>query len=273
MSDGIYEQVPIKKIKLWDDSNRITHAGEPTVYREVVLTESSGANPATFNLPKEIKYIKKLMLQEILLPSLFYNITTTQTVAQSNNTGALTSVVLSPGVYTQSDIAALFTTAGDSTFTVSSITGLATITFASSDPNHTVNFSSATELQALLGFNSASNVSATTAVTGDVPANLYPLNNIYVRSSALSRLLVDNVISTTSAGDQNVVFTVPMSEAPSTGYFFYQHPDGRHCLSCHGGDMQSIDITFTDEAGTVLDFHSQPYTLKFHVQTEDFMRR
>jgi len=269
----IHEPVPIKRIKLWDDSNTITHSGEPLTYREVVLTESTGANGTVFNLPKPIRYCKKVMLQELNVPSLFFNITSTQTLVQSNNTGALTSVVLTAGVYTQADIIAAFAAAGDSTIAFSTITGLVTITFAASDPNHTLDFTSATQLQALLGFSTTSTVQAGTAFTGDVPPNLYPINSLYVRSNALTRLYVDNVLTTTSAADQNVAFTVPMTVAPSRAYYFYSHPNDRHSMSCHGGDMQEIDITITDQDGNVLDMHSQPYTIKFAVQTEDFQRR
>lgn len=266
----IHEDVPIKKIRLWDESNVITHAGSPLVYREVVL---SGTNGSTFNLPKPIQYIKSVKLQECYIPALLYNITSTQTVVQTNNTGSLTSVVLTEGLYTQADVVAAFTAAGSTTLAISSNTGLATITFAVDDADHTVDFSAATTLQSLLGFTSAVNVSATTVVTGDIPANFYPINNIFIRSNALTRMYVDNVLSTTSAADQNVAFTVPMRESPQPGYYFYEHPADRGYMSCHGGDVHAIDIQLTDESGNVLDLHSLPYTLKIAFKTEDFMRR
>lgn len=272
-SRQIHEEVPIKRIRLWDDRNTITHSGDPLTYREVVLTESTGANGTVFNLPKPIRYVKKVVLQELNVPSLFFNITSTQTVVQSNNTGALASVVLAPGVYQQADLVAAFAAAGASTLAFSTITGLATITFATNDPNHTLNFTSAAQLQALLGYTATSTVQAGTVFTANVPANLYPINSLYIRSNALTRLYVDNVLTTTDAVDQNVAFTVPMDQAPSTAYFMYTHPNNRHYMACHGGDMQEIDITITDQNGNVLDMHSQPYTLKFAVQTEDFQRR
>lgn len=277
MSDypsSTYEPVPIKRIKRWDESNHTRSGPEDrpaTTTREVVLTSTTGENPCYHTIPKELKYVSAIKLQECYLPTLWYNVKTTQTIAQSNGGGALASVIFPPGIYTQSAIISQFSTAGASTCTFSALTGQCNITFTVNNANHVLDFTAAPQMQSLLGFAQTITTQAGQLFTGMYPANLFPINAVHIRSRALSSLLVDSVIST-PARDQTV-WTLPMTHAPSSSYLYYIHPDGRPSLSCHGGDVQTIDLEFVDDSGNVLDFHNQPYTLKFEAVTDGFYRR
>lgn len=275
---GIHLPIANKKIKLWDDSNH-THANpedKSKTYREVVLNNSTGANPTTFTLPKEIKYVSGIRLEEILLPTLFYNITSTQTLTayeDADGTPILLSTgTFTAGVWTQSDVLTVLNAMSGVAAAVSSKTGLLTITVTGTDDKR-IDFLGAPQLASLLGFTSAVDYIQTSGVfVGDRPLNMYPTNILHVRSSALTRMYIDSVVVTTNPMDQNTAFTIPFNYAPSPSYFSYETND-RRMIPCYGNDMQTIDISITDSAGTPLDMHDQPYMIKISVETDDFQKR
>lgn len=227
-------------------------------------------------------------IKSITFPNVFTNVTAGRDdIFQiwDDTAGAIISVTLDEGFYTQSEIISAITVGGPAgtwTTPTGGIAGLITggnFTATATHPNKKITFASSTDSFKLLTFvggsTSSTNLGITTqtvaaaaSVEADHTPSLAGLTECYLRSSTLSKVIRGATVMGDSSV-QDIIQTINVS-APHMGVNTYEPADNdlTKFYAQTPVELSKVDLRLTNEAGQKLNLQNNRLVVVLQIESQ-----